>query len=146
MSFQDIRIAICRQDADINEANFAASSAGIFCCLTSSSDYGKLSDKYYSFVRKADGCVIRMRDSRPQVRDYPSSFLGSDESVVRSFVFLSFKILVCSSLSPTMSRRKFLRNFSMAFCSSCLMLIIIRRLLRSYTMIATSTNNQVIKG
>ena len=61
-----------------------------------------------------------------------------------SFFFLSWYWDICSSLSPTMSRWKFLRNFLMAFC--CPMLIIIQRFLRSYTMTATSTTNQLIKG
>jgi len=39
---------------------FAASSAGILCWSTSSSDHSKSSDKSYSFVQKSDGCVIRI--------------------------------------------------------------------------------------
>ena len=60
MSFQGIRICVCIRDVDINEAKITASSAGIICWLTSSSDHGKSSDQYYSFMRKADRCAIRI--------------------------------------------------------------------------------------
>lgn len=53
------------QDTDIKAAGeelekFAASSAGILCWSTSASDHSKSSHKSYSFVQKADGCVIRI--------------------------------------------------------------------------------------
>ncbi|KIM38832.1 hypothetical protein M413DRAFT_29778 [Hebeloma cylindrosporum] len=60
---KDITIRIRMQDTDIKSAGaemekYAASSAGILCWSTSSSDRSKSSDKSYSFVQKSDGCIL----------------------------------------------------------------------------------------
>jgi hypothetical protein len=76
---------------------FAASSAGILCWSTSSSDHSKSSDKSYSFVQKSDGCVIRIPGPQvihlilianqakhpfPKILGYMLQFTDNDETTV----------------------------------------------------------------
>ncbi|KIM41583.1 hypothetical protein M413DRAFT_445557 [Hebeloma cylindrosporum] len=80
---KDITIRIRMQDTDIKSAGeemekFAASSAGILCWSTSASDHSKSSDKSYSFVQKADGCVIRIPG--PQILGYMLQLTDNDQT------------------------------------------------------------------
>lgn len=54
------------QSSGAEMEKYAASSAGVLCWSTSSSEHDKSSDKSYSFVQKSDGAVIRIPG--PQVR------------------------------------------------------------------------------
>ncbi|KIM38820.1 hypothetical protein M413DRAFT_75568 [Hebeloma cylindrosporum] len=80
---KDITIRIRMQETDIQAAGaeiekYAATSAGILCWSTSSSDRSKSSEKSYSFVQKSDGCVIRIPG--PQILGYMLQLTDNDES------------------------------------------------------------------
>jgi len=96
------------QDTDIKEAGeemekFAASSAGILCWSTRASDHSKSSDKSYSFVQKADGCVIRIPG--PQVMKAVFDFVSTIK--LNIFSFLSIRSSVtCSNLRKMTKQQK----------------------------------------
>lgn len=92
------------QDTDIKEAGeemekFAASSAGILCWSTRASDHSKS----YSFVQKADGCVIRIPG--PQVMKAVFDFVSTIK--LNIFSFLSIRSSVtCSNLRKMTKQQK----------------------------------------
>ncbi|KAF8165904.1 hypothetical protein B0H34DRAFT_780581 [Crassisporium funariophilum] len=80
---KDITIKIHMESNDMKKAGeemekYSATSAGILCFSTSSSNTSKASDKSYAFNQTEDGCVIRIPG--PQILGYILQFTDSDKT------------------------------------------------------------------
>ncbi|KAF9525728.1 hypothetical protein CPB83DRAFT_885381 [Crepidotus variabilis] len=82
---KDITIKIQLSSSDIQKQasemeTYAATSAGILCFSTSSTDSSKQSDKAYGFKAVSDGCVIKIPG--PQILGYILQFTDPDTTTV----------------------------------------------------------------